>query len=118
MVLTVLHALQGNPESVALWDKQIAKHLNDLGFKPLKHAPFIWVGSMDNQEVLLCKQVDDFQIAAATKTTFDAVISAIGGRVRFICNNDLMTTFNGANFVQSRDYIKMHCMLYIDKILT
>ena len=108
MVLPVLHALQGHPESGALWAKHIAKHLVELGFKPLKHAPCIWLGSMDNQEVLLCKQVDDLQIAAATKTTIDAVISAIGGRLRFIDNKDLMTRFNGANFVQSRDYIKMH----------
>ena len=118
MVLPVLHALQGHPESGALWAKHIAKHLTDLGFKPLKHAPCIWIGSMHHQDVLLCKQVDDFQIAAADKKTIDAVISAIGGRVRFIGNKDLMTRFNGANFIQSRDYIKIHCLSFIDKILS
>ena len=41
MVLPVLHALQGHPEYGALWEKHIAKHLTDLGFKPLKHAPCI-----------------------------------------------------------------------------
>ena len=72
---------------------------------------------MDGHEVLLCKQVDDFQIAAAKRMNIDAFISAIGGRVRFIGKKNLMTRFNGANYVQSRYYIEMHCMSYIDKIL-
>ena len=65
---------------------------------------------MNGHEVLICKQVDYLQIAAAQQATIDAFISAIGGRVSFIGNKDLMTRFNGANYVQSRDYIKMHCM--------
>ena len=56
MVLTVLHALQGHLESGALWAKHsIATHTDELGLKSLKHAPFIWVVSLDGHEVLICK---------------------------------------------------------------
>ena len=60
---------------------------------------------------------DDFKIAATHRETIDQVILQIGGRVRFIENKDLMTKFNGANYVQSREYIKMHFQSYIENIL-
>ena len=116
-VLPVLHALQGYPESGALWAKHISKILSDMVFTSLKHAPFIFKGIIGTNKVLICKQVDYFQIDSEHRETIDQVISQIGGRVRFIGNEGLMTKFNGANYVQSRDYIKMHCQSYIEKIL-
>ena len=68
-------------------------------------------------EVLICKQVDDFQIAAKHRETIDQVISQIGKRFRLIKNEGLMEKFNGANHLQSIQYIKMHCQSYIEKIL-
>ena len=61
--------------------------------------------------------MDDFHIAATYRETIDQVIFQIGRRDRFIGNKGLMTKFNGADYVQSREYIKMHCQSYIEKIL-
>ena len=66
---------------------------------------------------MMCKQVDDFQIAVADSSTIEDVINKIGGRVRFVGNKELMTHFNGACYLQTRDYIKMYCERYINKIL-
>ena len=117
-VLPVQHALQGHPESGALWAKHIAAVLSDLGFTAMTHAPCIYKGTWKDKEVLICKQVDDFQIASHDRGTIEEVIEQIGGRVRFVGNKELMTKFNGACYIQSRDYIKMHCQSYIEKILS
>ena len=88
-----------------------------MGFIYLKNATCIFKGVIGTNEVLICKQVDDFQISAKHRETINQVIPQIGGRVRFIGNEGLMKKFNGADYVQSREYIKMHCQSYIEKIL-
>ena len=85
-VLPVLHASQVHPESGALWAKHISKILSDMVFTSLKHAPCIFKGIIGTNEVLICKQVDDFQIAAKHRETINQVISQIRGRVRLIGN--------------------------------
>ena len=85
-VLPVLHALQGHPESGALWAKQISGILSAMGFISLKRDPCIFKGVIGTNEVLICKQVDDFQIDSKHRETIDQVILQIGGRVRFIVN--------------------------------
>ena len=83
----------------------------------MTHAPCIFRVIPNGKEVLICKQVDDFQIAAADSSTIECVINQIGGRVQFVGNKELMTQFNGACYLQTRDYIKMYCERYINKIL-
>ena len=112
------HALKGHPESGALWEKHIADVLSELGFTAMMHAPCIFKGTWKGEEVLICKQVDDFRIASFRRTTIEDVIEQIGGRIRFVGNKELMTKFNGECYVQTREYIKMHCQSYIKKILS
>ena len=66
--------------------KHIAGILSDLGFSAMIYAPCIFKGLIDGKEVLICKQVDDFQIAAADKATIDYFMNRIGGSVRFVGN--------------------------------
>ena len=80
MVLPVLHALQGHPESGVLWAKHITGILSDLGFSAMIYAPCIFKGLIDGKEVLICKQVDKFQIAAADRLTIDHVIKLDWGK--------------------------------------
>ena len=96
MVLLFLHALQGHPKSGALRANHISGILSELGFTAMIHALCIFKGMIDGKEVLIFKQDDDFQIAAADRSTIDHVINQIGGRVRFIGNDVLMTKFNGS----------------------
>jgi hypothetical protein len=66
MVLPVRHALQGHPESGSLWEKMINEVLShpSLAFCSTTHERNIYRGSYKGQTILLCKQVDDFTLAA------------------------------------------------------
>ena len=67
--------------------------------------------------MIICRQVDDFKIGSANRTAIDKVIAAIGAEVRFVGNKDLLTRFNGVDYEQTREYIRIHSESYIDKIL-
>ena len=81
MVLPVLHALKGHPESGALWAKHISDILSEPGFTAMIHAPCLLKGMNDGKEVLICKKVDDFNISAADQAVIYHLTNQIGGRV-------------------------------------
>ena len=89
----------------------------ELGFHNPKVAPCLYRGTYEGKDVMLCRQVDDMKIAAADKETIDGVIAAIGTKVRFVGNKDLLTRFNGVDYDQTSEYIRIHSSTYIDKIL-
>ena len=117
MLLPVQHALQGHPESGRLWQEKIDPALAKLGFVNSKVAPCLYRGDFEGEEVIICRQVDDFKIGSAKRTAIDKVIAAIGAEVRFVGNKDLLTRFNGVDYEQTREYIRIHSESYIDKIL-
>ena len=117
MLLPVQHALQGHPESGRLWQEKIDPILARMALTNSKIAPCLYRGMYEGKEVLVCRQVDDFKIAAADRVTVDRVIAAIGAEVRFVGNPDLLTRFNGVDYEQTREYIRIHSETYIDKIL-
>lgn len=67
LVLPVLHALQGHPESGRLWEEHINPILKDLGFTHTAHDRSIYSATIDGQFVLLLRQVDDFALASPTR---------------------------------------------------
>jgi len=62
LVLPVLHALQGHPESGKLWEKHISAILQSpqFGFKSTTHDRSICSATFEGTKVLLLRQVDDF----------------------------------------------------------
>ena len=58
----------------------------------------IFKGTINNNNVLICKQVDGFQIAASDMETILVVISQILVRVILICNDEPMTILNGVDY--------------------
>jgi hypothetical protein len=65
MVLPVLHALQGHPESGKLWEEHINKVLSlpELHFQSTTDDRTIYNGTFEGERILLLRQVDDFALA-------------------------------------------------------
>ncbi|KAG7344102.1 reverse transcriptase RNA-dependent DNA polymerase [Nitzschia inconspicua] len=80
MVLPVLHALQGHPESGRLWETYINKILSlpELSFKSTTHDRTIYSGVFEGEPILLLHQVDDFALACRRESTAKAVYDFIG----------------------------------------
>ena len=79
MVLPVLKALQGHPESGRLWEKHITAILMDLGFWNTTHDKTIYRNDYTKSDgsvetIYLLRQVDDFALACKAIWVF-----AVGG---------------------------------------
>ena len=67
--------------------------------------------------MLLKRQVDDFAIASRTQHTRDIVFDMINDKLMLPLKRlGLVDLFNGLDVLQTRDYIKISCETYIDKI--
>ena len=84
MVLPVQHALQGHPESGVLWATKIAKHLLEMGLKNTAHEPCIYSGKYKTEDILACRQVDDFAFAGATTAILQEILQDIATRIDFV----------------------------------
>jgi hypothetical protein len=119
MVLPVQHALQGHPESGALWEKFVNAVIARHGFKSTTHERSLYHGTYKGHRMLICRQVDDLAIGCAD-------VDAIKDLVRVICAEDgidlrdegVLQSFNGVDVDQTNRYIKISCESYIDKLLT
>ena len=118
MVLPVQHALQGHPESGALWEKFVNSVIARHGFKSTTHERSLYQGVYKGHRMLICRQVDDLAIGCVDP-------AAIRDLVRTICREDgidlrdegILNSFNGVDVEQTDKYIKISCETYIDKLL-
>ena len=118
LVLPVQHALQGHPESGALWERFINEVIHSYGFTSTTHERSLYRGSFNGHDMLICRQVDDLAIGCAN-------IEAVQSFVAAICTNNsvdlrdegLLSSFNGVDVTQTDRYIKISCETYIDKFL-
>jgi Reverse transcriptase (RNA-dependent DNA polymerase) len=119
MVLPVQHALQGHPESGALWEKLVNQVIARHGFTSTTHERSLYKGTYKGHRMLICRQVDDLAIGCT-----DA--SAVQDLIHTICSEDgidlrdegLLSSFNGIDVLQSDRYILLNCESYIDKLLS
>jgi hypothetical protein len=125
-VIPLEHALQGHPEAGALWEKMIVGILegDELQFKSTTHEPNLYRGHIDGQLVLICQQVDDFAIASSCPSAADKIIAIINRHATTsskgtgtITAHGLHLRYNGLDVHQTRDYVKISCETYIDRIL-
>ncbi len=116
-VIPLGRALQGHPEAGALWERMIVDILHqEFNFKATTHERNIYRGEVNGEVVFICRQVDDFAIASDTPSVADHIISRIDKLVS-TTNKGIGTKYNGIDVLQTRDYVKIHCESYIDKIL-
>jgi len=124
LVLPVLRALQGHPETARLWEEHISATLNDIGFKNTRHEKNIYTGQFCGKKVLLARQLNDFALGCHQESTAKSVYSNIGA-MRALHNEaeapseylGLIDSFDGYDVLQTRDYIKLSAESYIRRLL-
>ena len=102
--LPTLHAMQGDPHAGPSWENTIAPALSDIFLKPNKIFPCLY-RSTDYQgdDVIICRQVDNFKVSAKDKATVKKVMADIKNRVDFESNPKALTRFNGVDYEQICD---------------
>ena len=125
-VIPLLRALQGHPEAGVLWERMITDILiNKMGFKNTTHERNLYVGRVDDHEVLVCRQVDDFASGspsmAGNQRFFDLLREHVATEFNAmgveIPTGGYFERYNGVDVIQTRDYIKLSCETYIDRML-
>ena len=89
---------------------------DELGFRSTIHERNLYRGEIDGELLLVCRQVDDFAIAVKNPKTADILINKINECVT-TQNKGLGTKYNGVDLLQTRDYIKISCESFIDRVL-
>ena len=137
-VIPIQKALQGHPESPRLWHQHIHNILiKDEGFKCCTHEPCLYF-KRDEQEkieespsevyikktandgfVLVLRQVDDFAISGSSTEECNKVRKTIQNQMANELHDlGVIKRFNGLDIHQTKDYVKISCELYIDKIVS
>jgi hypothetical protein len=63
------------------------------------------------------RQVNNFAIAAPNQQTVDILLSMLDKKLTMpIKRQGLLDMFNGVNVVQTKNYVKIDCHTYIDKL--
>ncbi len=63
------------------------------------------------------RQIDVFMFSSKHESTIRELMTELGLKVKIILEDCLVEHYNSIDFLQTHDFIKMHCALYIDKIL-
>ena len=125
-VIPVERALQGHPEAGALWERMIVGILEgpELGFTSTTHERNLYRGTIDGELVLVCRQVDDFAIASASPQAAAKLIAVINSHattadlgIGIKDKNGVTSCYNGVDVHQTRDYMKISCTTYIQRLL-
>ena len=124
-VIPLYRALQGHPEAGVLWERMITDILiNKMKFKNTAHEKNLYTGTIDGDEVLVCRQVDDFASGAPSKKTAERFMDLLREHVESECAGlgievpqGMYQRYNGIDVFQTRDYIKVSAESYIDRML-
>jgi hypothetical protein len=119
MVIPVMRAMQGHPESPRLWEKWCDKMVKELQFKPTTHEPCLYSGYIRGHKCYFKRQVDDFELAAPNPQIANEFYDAIDDFLTMpIKRQGIVKLFNGIDVLQSRYYIKISAETYIEKLGT
>ena len=125
-VIPLYRALQGHPEAGVLWERMITDILiNKMGFKNTTHERNIYTGMVDGEEVLVCRQVDDFASGSKTRKAAERFLDLVREHVQAefagmgieIPDKGMFQRYNGIDVFQTRDYVKLSAESYIDRML-
>jgi Reverse transcriptase (RNA-dependent DNA polymerase) len=117
-VLPVQHALQGHPESGALWERMINRILARHGFKSTTHERSLYVGVYNGFKMLISRQVDDLAIGSHDLASIHKLVAVICAEDKVDLRDEgILASFNGVDVHQMASYISITCESYIDKLL-
>jgi hypothetical protein len=109
--------MQGHPESPRLWEKHADAILRDIELVPTVHEPCLYSGTVNGKQVIFKRQVDDFAIAAPDEQTANILLDLIDDELSIpIKRQGYLDMYNGIDVMQTKDYIKISCKTFINKI--
>jgi hypothetical protein len=118
LVLPVQHALQGHPESGALWERFVNKVLSRHGFVSTTHERSLYKGVFDGFRMLISRQVDDLAIGCSNAASIRKLVTTICDEDKIDLRDEgILDSFNGVDVRQTRSYLQITCESYIDKFL-
>jgi hypothetical protein len=118
-VIPVLSAMQGHPESPRLWEKHANRILRKIGLVPTIHKPCLYSGIINGHHVLFLQQVDNFAIACAEESTATQFLDMLDEELTIpLKRMGLLNLYNGLDVIQTRNYVKINCSTYLNKIST
>ena len=117
-VLPVQHTLQGHPESPRLWESHINAKLLEMGFQNSAHAPCLYYGTYNGEEVLILRQVDDFSVSSMHASTATAIYNDIHKYCSLVQEEEPVQRINGIDILQSRHYIKISLESYLNTLIS
>jgi len=119
-ILRVYHAIQGHPEAPRL--RSVFKDniiQTKLGFKPTTREKCLYRGEYEGKEVLFLRQVDDFSVVTECTDICNKVVDEIREYLKASLKDlGKVKRFNGVEIDQTKYYVKIHNLQYIEKILT
>ena len=124
-VIPLFKALQGHPEAGVLWERLITDILlNKMGFRCTTHERNLYIGMIDGHEIIACRQVDDFASGSASQAGADLFMTTVQKHVEaefvgmgIVTEQGQYQRFNGIDIFQTRDYVKIGCESYLDRML-
>ena len=117
MVIPILSAMQGHPESPRLWEKHADAILKEIGLTPTTHEPCLYSGNIDGKRVIFKRQVDDFAVATPDERTATILLDMIDDKLTIpMKRQGFLDMYNGIDVMQTRDYIKISSKSFIEKI--
>jgi hypothetical protein len=80
------------------------------------HKPCLYSGTVASKRVIFKRQVDNFAIAAPDEKRADILLDLLDDQLSIpLKRQGLLDMFNGVNVVQTRDYIKINCHMYMTR---
>jgi hypothetical protein len=118
-VIPILKNLQGHPEAPPQWSKHIDTILHEFSFVATVHAPGIYRATINGEDGLFLRQVDDFAIATNNPALYNRICNSLDSKLLVpMKGQGLLTHYNAiVDIIQTSDYITLHCGTYVQNIL-
>jgi hypothetical protein len=109
--------MQGHPKSPCLWEKHANEILREIGLTPMVHEPCLYSGTINGQQILFMRQVDNFAIAAPDEHTSEILMDLIDDKLKIpIKRQGYLDMYNRVDIQKTRHYIKLLVKTFIDKV--
>lgn len=107
--------MQGHQEAPQLWEKHMDRILLSIGLRPMIHELYLYSGVVAGSRVLLLYQVVTFAVAAPSLSVASQIFILIDDKLTIPLKRlGLITLFNGIDVIQTQEYIKITCKLYLE----
>ncbi len=89
-----------------------------IGLIPTVHEPCLYLRTINGKQIIFKCQVDDFPIAApGDKQVANILLDMINNELSIPMKwQGYLDMYNGIDILQMRDYIKISCKTFINKI--